>query len=97
MGKRITIELVDLLNYEDISVSIIKDKEFGDTARVEFTSAAMSNPPEGLPPVGPESFVLDIETFQGKISLSCDFNLYGASWWSLMCHLHNQSIAYRVA
>lgn len=98
MGKRISINLSNLLDNDDIVVTLLMAD--GDTgrsvARVEFKSDAMPSPPRGLPPVGPGTFTLEVEPFQGKVTLTGDFNLWNESWWPLMCHLHNNSISYSV-
>ena len=98
MGKRISINLSNLLDNDDIVVTLLM--EGGDAGRsvaqVEFKSDAMASAPRGLSPVGPGVFTLDVEPFQGRITLAGDFNLRGESWWPLMCHLHNNSIPYSV-
>ncbi len=103
MGKRISIELTELLGNPEIDVTIKTERHTDEdgtyettTATVAFDRMACDHPPKGLPPVGSEYFMMDVEQFQGKITLSMDFNLWGEVWWPLMAHLHNNSIPYRV-
>lgn len=102
MGKRLSIELVELLGNPEIEIKLDTDavdpgERAYSTATVHFKTVAMDNPPAGLDPVGPLSVYFDVDAHDGKITLGADFNLWGSQWWPLMAHLHNNSITYRVA